>query len=353
MRVPEASAHGSEVQVLSRTVRSLAALIGVVVVAVAAFTVVLSQRPTIGGPAGQAPEATASRSPLSGAIPTPASSTGPESEVDAATAPAPVHLVGAGDIATCNSDGAEQTAKLLDSIKGTVFTLGDNAYDNGSKQEYASCYDPTWGRHLDRTRPAPGNHEYNTAGAAGYFGYFGDRAGPGTRGYYAYTRGAWRIYALNSNCTRIGGCGKGSAELRWLKADLAAHPSKCVLAYWHHPRYSSGEHGNNTSMDAIWDTLYRGRVELVLAGHDHDYERFAPKNDVGKKDVARGITSFVVGSGGTERFYRFTDIKAGSVARQSNTWGVLRLTLSTTGWSSQFIPVAGGTYTDTASGACR
>jgi hypothetical protein len=286
--------------------------------------------------------------PTSGSTPSPATAT----PVSAPTATPTVTLVGAGDIAGCNSDTDTQTAALVEAIQGTVFTLGDNAYEDGKRSEFDNCYDPTWGRFKERTRPSPGNHDYNTAGAAGYFGYFGDSAGPAGRGYYAYDSGAWRIYSLNSMCGEIGGCGAGSAEVQWLRADLAAHASPCSLAYWHHPRYSSGEHGNNASMDEIWDALYDAGVELVLAGHDHSYERFAPMNRAGNVAPGKGITSFVVGTGGRE-FYEFDEILATSRARASGVAGVIELTLRPGGWSSRFVPVPGGGFTDHAQDVCH
>ena len=261
-------------------------------------------------------------------------------------------LVGAGDIADCTSNLDTQTAALVADIEGTVFTLGDNAYEDGTRREFNECYEPTWGRFLDRTRPAPGNHDYNTAGAAGYFAYFGDRAGPEGRGYYAYTRGAWRIYSLNSNCGEIGGCGAASAQLRWLRSDLAEHPSRCALAYWHHPRYSSGRHGNQAFMDPTWNELYDAGIELVLAGHDHSYERFAPMNKAGNLAPDKGITSFVVGTGGRE-FYEFDEILPTSRARATGVAGVIRLTLQPGSWSSTFVPVPGGDFTDRAQDVCH
>jgi hypothetical protein len=267
------------------------------------------------------------------------------------TTAAPVVLVGAGDIAVCGAPGDSQTAALLDGIAGTVFTLGDNAYDNGTRLEYESCYDPTWGRHFDRTMPSPGNHEYNTTGAAGYYDYFGERAGDPDKGYYAYDRGAWRIYALNSNC-QIVACGESSAQVAWLKSDMADHPHECTLAYWHHPRYSSMRHGSQAFTDALWDSLYEAGAEIVLAGHDHGYERFAPMNAAGSLAPGRGIVSFVVGTGGRD-LYEFHDIISTSRRRDATTWGVLQLTLSEGAWSSRFVPVAGKSFTDTASGACH
>lgn len=260
-------------------------------------------------------------------------------------------LVGAGDIADCRSDGDSATSDLLDGIEGTVFTLGDNAYERGSREEFEDCYGPTWGRHLDRTRPAIGNHEYGTAGAAGHFGYFGERAGDLSRGYYAYDRGAWRIYALNSNCEVVA-CDGSSAQVAWLKGDIAANPRQCTLAYWHQPRYSSGRHGSDPSTDSLWRVLYEAGAELVLAGHDHSYERFAPMSWGGDPDADRGVVSFVVGTGGRD-LYEFHEILPTSITRDSATWGVLELTLFADSWSSRFVPVAGQTFTDSASGTCH
>jgi len=272
--------------------------------------------------------------------------------VPATAGPGSAILVGAGDIASCGEAGDEQTAAILDVAPGTVFTLGDNAYEDGTKAEYERCYAPTWGRQLDRTRPSPGNHEYDTRDAAGYFEYFGARAGKGDMGYYAYDLGDWRIYSLNSNCSDTGGCGEGSAELDWLRADLQAHPSRCSLAYWHHPRFSSGEHGDNPVMGPIWNALAEAGTEIVLAGHDHDYERFAPMGGDGAVDTDRGMTSFVVGTGG-KAFRDFQAVVPNSVVRNADTWGVLELVLSASRWSARFIPVAGATFTDQAEGACH
>jgi hypothetical protein len=269
------------------------------------------------------------------------------------TGGAPVILVGAGDIADCDSDGDEATAALLDGIEGTVFTLGDNAYERGSADDYRRCYGPTWGRQLDRTMPVPGNHEYATpGGAAGYFGYFGAAAGDPATGWYAYNAGAWRVYALNSNCAAIGGCDARSAEARWLRDDLAAHPHACVLAMWHHPRFSSGEHGNDPATQALWRALYQANAELVLNGHDHTYERFGPQTPDARDDTEHGIVEIVAGTGGRSH-YDFLHIRANSLVRDNTTYGVLRLILSDGGWTSEFLPVAGGGFTDTASGTCH
>ena len=256
-------------------------------------------------------------------------------------------LVGAGDIASCSSSGDEAVANLIDGIAGTVFTAGDNVYDSGAPTEFTSCYDPSWGRFKARTKAAAGNHDWLTAGAAGYFGYFGY-----SRSYYAYDLGAWRVYVIDSNCSQVGGCGVGSAQYNWLKADLAANPTTCVAAYWHHPRFSSGEHGSTTSVQPIWQVLYDAGAEVVLNGHDHDYERFAPQTPTGAADPGRGLTEFVVGTGG-KNHYAFGPVLANSVVRNADTFGVLKLTLSATGYTWKFVPEAGKSFTDSGSAACH
>ena len=200
----------------------------------------------------------------------------------------PAVLIAAGDIADCTSTGDEATAAILDTLRGTVVVLGDNAYPSGTDANYANCYDPTWGRHKARTRPTPGNHEYRTAGAGGYFRYFGAAAGDPEKGYYSYTLGDWHIVVLNtnSNCADIR-CGTGSAQLGWLRDDLAANPAKCTLAYWHHPRFNSGSHhGNNGNIGPFWRVLYEHGVDVVLNGHEHLYERFAPQSPDAQADPA-------------------------------------------------------------------
>jgi hypothetical protein len=263
-------------------------------------------------------------------------------------------LVGAGDIASCASTGDEATANLLDMIGGTVFTLGDNAYDNGTATEFTDCYGPSWGQVgiKSRTRPTSGNHDYNTAGAAGYYGYFGAAAGDPTKGYYAYDAGAWRIYVLNSNCTVVA-CAAGSTQEQWLRADLAANPHACVAAMWHHPRFSSGNtHGSSSTVQALYQALYDFNAELILAGHEHNYERFAPQTPTGALDNLRGIVEYVVGTGGRSH-YGFGAPIPNSLVRDGVTSGVLRLALSANGWQFLFIPVAGQTFTDSGSGTCH
>ena len=235
--------------------------------------------------------------------------------------------------------------------KRQVFTAGDNAYETGSLANYADCYDPTWGAFADRTWPVPGNHEYGTPGAAGYFDYFGARAGTVGAGWYAYDLGGWRIYALNSNCAVVG-CAAGSAQEQWLRADLAASPRACVLAYWHHPRFSSGEHGNDPEVAPLWDALYEAGAEVIVNGHDHDYERFAPQTPTGEANSATGIREFVVGTGGAA-LRAFSTVRANSQVRNSATYGVVKLTLSPTGYAWQFVAAGSGTFRDSGSSTCH
>ena len=263
-----------------------------------------------------------------------------------------VTLVGAGDIASCAYNRDEATAKLLDNIAGTVFTTGDNAYPSGTSTQYQNCYDPTWGRHKTRTRPSPGNHNYATAGAAGYYQYFGAAAGPSGKGYYSYNRGDWHIVVLNSMCENIGGCSATSPQAQFLRNDLAANPRRCTLAYWHHPLFSSGQHGNNPNMRPAFQILYDNNADLVINGHDHDYERFAPQTPSGTLDRSQGIREIVVGTGGAG-LRPFATIRPNSQVRNANTWGVLKLTLTADNYSWQFVPVAGKTFTDSGTTSCH
>lgn len=253
-------------------------------------------------------------------------------------------LVGAGDISTCGSVGDTATANLVKGIPGTVFTAGDNVYNSGTSAEFANCYNPTWGAFKARTRPAPGNHDYGTAGATGYYAYFGVAAGPAGKGFYAYDLGQWRIYSLNSEII-------STEELNWLENDLDVNPRPCVMAYWHHPLFSSGQHGNDASVKPLWDLLYAAGAELVITGHDHDYERFAPQTPAGAADASTGIREVVVGTGGAgER--GFSSVQPNSQVRNATSWGVVVLQLSDTGYTGTFRP-ASGTFTDSFSGTCH
>jgi Big-like domain-containing protein/calcineurin-like phosphoesterase family protein len=259
-----------------------------------------------------------------------------------------VVFVGAGDVADCSNDNDEATARLLDGIPGTVFAAGDNAYPNGTAADFATCYEPTWGRHKARTRPSPGNHEYNTPGAGPYYAYFGANAGPAGRGYYSYDLGDWHIISLNSNISMAA----GSAQEQWLRADLAVSTRLCTLAYWHHPRFSSGSHGSSTASRPLWQALYDADADVTVVGHDHNYQRFAPQTPDGVADAVRGIRQFVAGMGGRSHYAFGTPI-ANTEAYNTDTYGVLKFTLSANSYTWEFIPVAGRTYTDSGSGTCH
>ena len=262
-------------------------------------------------------------------------------------------LVGAGDIADCkNLTGAEATTKLLDQISGTVMAVGDLAYPEGSKENF-TCHDKTWGRARFRTRPAPGNHEFHVAGATPYFDYFGVLAGDPKIGYYSYDLGSWHIIVLNSECKDVGGCEASSPQERWLRADLASHRVACTLAYWHKPLFSSGgAHGNDLSVKPLWDALYDANADVVINGHDHDYERFAPQTPDGAPDSVRGIREFVVGTGGKSH-RPFGAPKPNSEVRDATAFGVLKLTLEANSYDWQFIPEEGKNFTDSGSGVCH
>ena len=272
--------------------------------------------------------------------------------VDRPAQAASVVMVGAGDIAKCSSTGDEATAKLLDNIPGTVFTTGDNAYESGTAAAFNDCYEPTWGRHKARTKPTVGNDEYETAGASGYFDYFGSAAGDPKKGYYSYNRGDWHVVALNSMCEKVGGCGATSPMVTWLKNDLAANPENCTLAYFHHPLFSSGNNGNHAKMRPTWKALYAANADVVVNGHDHVYERFSPQRPDGTSDTARGIGEFVVGTGGASHG-KFVTIKRNSQVRNATTYGVLKLTLNPTSYAWKFVPVPGKTFTDSGTTSCH
>ena len=261
-------------------------------------------------------------------------------------------LITAGDVAECGSDGDTATAALVAGIDGTVALLGDAVYSSGTGQEFAECFAPTWGQFKDRTRPAPGNHDYQTQDASGYFGYFGAAAGNTGEGWYSYDLGEWHIVVLNSNCDHVG-CTTGSPQVDWLQSDLAAHPGACTLAYWHHPRFSSGSHhGGDEAMAPIWSVLFDAGADVVLAGHEHNYERFAPLDAAGRLDLTNGIRSFVVGTGGRSH-YGFGRPEPGSEVRESDTYGVLALTLHPGGYEWTFVPVSGETFRDEGTALCH
>jgi hypothetical protein len=247
----------------------------------------------------------------------------------------------------CGLPGAEATARLLDRIAGTVFTTGDNAYPSGTETDFRTCYGPTWGRHRERTRPTPGNHDYETPGAAAYFAYFGANAGPPGLGYYTYTAGSWQVIALNSEID----VGAGSPQGLWLRSILQQGGAICSVAYWHRPLFNSGQHGESGDLRAVWRVLSEFGVDLVINGHEHFYERFAPQTPDGVLDRARGIRQFTVGTGGGH----LLPVAAGRANSEmiGSAWGVLVLTLNDGSYQWEFRPVAGASFSDTGVGECH
>jgi acid phosphatase type 7 len=271
-----------------------------------------------------------------------------EAPADAAPASSDPVLVGAGDIASCVWFADRLTGRMLDSIPGTVFTVGDNVYQTGTAAQYRDCYEPVWGRVRDRTRPAVGNHDLKTDGGGPYAAYFGDRAGAKGKFYYSYDLGTWHIIVFNSNSEKYFDA--QSEQMAWLREDLAAHPVACVLAYGHHPRFGSGERGLERRMKPLWDLLYAAGADVVLAGHEHFYERFAPQTPDGKLDTVRGIREFIVGTGGAP-FYSIKQRMPNSEVI-SRTHGLLKLTLHEGSYDWEFIPVPGRKFTDRGTGRC-
>lgn len=268
----------------------------------------------------------------------------------------PASFIGAGDIALCGTRPASEStavrtaALLAANPTAAVFALGDNVYDSGTVIEYRDCYGPTWGAFRDRTYPAPGNHEYQTPAADGYFAYFGAQAGPDRRGYYSFDLGSWHIVSLNSNIDAVA----GSPQQTWLRADLAAHRGqRCTLAYWHHPVFSSSSvHGNDPKMADIWQTLQQFGADVVLAGHDHGYERFAPQTFDATPDAQHGLREFVVGTGGATP-YAFAASQLNSEVRIENTYGVLRFALREGSYEWEFLPVAANGSWDSGQALCN
>jgi acid phosphatase type 7 len=289
--------------------------------------------------AGDSTDASPSSGPTASPLPTPV----PDSR--------PQVVYAAGDLADC-PDLGPAVADLIQNPRSLVLALGDIVHPGGALHEYRRCFDPGWGDLKARTRPVPGNHDYRTPGAAGYFAYFGALAGEPSRGYYSFDLGWWHIIAINSVCQPIGGCRERSPQIQWLEADLAAHPAACTLAYWHHPRFSSGDGVALPRTATLWQVLYAAGADVILNGHDHDYERFAPQDPAGRSDPQRGIREFVVGTGGANLTPRLR------VAPNSERWtgdshGVLELTLRRGEFDWRFIAAETGEVIDRGTDRCH
>ncbi len=268
-------------------------------------------------------------------------------------------LVGAGDITSCSQSNDSATARLLGNISGTVFTLGDNVYPYGSAANFRDCYGPTWGKYKKRTKPTLGNHEYydenynSTTFARSYFDYFGARAGARGKGYYSYDRGSWHIVALNSNCDKVGGCGRRSAQGRWLRNDLANNPSRCTLAYFHRPLYSTGTNVAGPQVKAFWRMLHERKADVIVNGHAHRYERFAPMTPSGTRS-ANGIRQIVAGTGGAEGGGEISHADAPNLQRvKIDVYGVLKLSLRSDSYEWKFVRAAGKAFTDSGTTNCH
>lgn len=270
----------------------------------------------------------------------------------------PQIILAAGDIADCRKlapelTKSEKTAELIETVlaqdnKALVLSLGDNTYPIGKASEFNECYEKTWGRFKQRTLPSPGNHEYGIPLAQGYYHYFDELAGPDRRGYYKKTFGNWLLLSLNSNI-------RGQAmqeQLTWLRKELQENKSTCTLAFWHHPVFSSGGHGNNEVMKKIWELLASHKADIVLASHDHNYERFTPLDARGFRDDRNGIRSFVVGTGGATLTPMFLP-KSTTEIRDNDAHGILKLQLYSTGYEWEFIPIAGQTFKDQGQALCH
>lgn len=336
---------------------------GLLVVATIGWLAVLAGLAAFVGSIGSVPSATPPSATGSMALDSPLPSAvegSPEPTQSAAATPAPsvtagpatVTLVGAGDIASCGLDGDEGTAHLVAAIPGAVFTAGDNAYENGTAAEFAECFDPTWGAFINRIRPAAGNHDWNTASAAGYLDYFGDAAtNDDGRTWYSYALGAWHVIVLDSDCAKVGGCGPDSEQGAWLAADIAGSDARCSIAIWHHPRYSSGYHGNILTSAPLWQAVAAAGVDIVINGHDHDYERFAPQDANGNASP-EGTREIVAGTGGAAlRPFPGANVP-NSLVRSSIAFGVLQLTLQPSGYTWQFRSTD-GSFSDQGSAACH
>jgi acid phosphatase type 7 len=277
----------------------------------------------------------------------------------------PAVLIGAGDISVCGLQGDDQTAALVAQLieqypQAQVFTAGDNAQLNGEMYEYTDCYAQSWGRFAGRIHPSPGNHDWYIEEGSAYFSYFGTAAGRFGLGYYSYNLGGWHIVALNSNCSATGcavcnshGCSQDSVQLEWLKRDLAAHHQPCTLLYWHHPLRTSGIVPVSPNAGPFWQAAAEAGAEIVVNGHDHHYERFAPLDAQGKVDTARGIRSFIVGTGGAWLFPLGVKPLAVTEVRNNDTFGVILFKLFPGHYEWEFHPVAGKTFTDSGAGACH
>jgi hypothetical protein len=314
-----------------------------------------------------APSVPGSATPVAGASGPPVTSGAPASGPTPGAGAAPRTswtVLSSGDVANCFNNipgdpssgqhpgaGAVLTTNLIKSLLPVddLIVQGDLAYESGTTAEFRDCYEPTWGQFRAFSHPAPGNHEYGTPGAAGYFAYWGAQAGPGGHGYYSYDLGPWHIVSLNSESDLAA----GGAQAKWLRADLAGHATTCTLAFWHKPRFSNDAvHGDDPGVAPLFSILYDNRVDVLLQGHAHVYERWAELAPNGTPAPGRGVRAFVVGTGGAETMAVKAN-RPGEEVSQGNVNGVLRLTLTSAGYAWSFLPADGSTFSDSGTGTCH
>jgi acid phosphatase type 7 len=266
--------------------------------------------------------------------------------------PAAVYLTGAGDISFCDLDTDEETAALLEDVPGLIFTLGDTQYDGSTYDTYMNCFDKSWGKYKDRMIPVVGNHEYENPNAAGFYDYFDNELDPERRGYYSMNIGAWHVIVLNSQCDEVGGCGIFSPQVQWLENDLVNDEHLCTLALWHQPRFSTGYHGPDKGMDTIWRMIVEYDVDLVLNGHEHSYERFAPMDENGNTDLSDGTRQIIVGTGGSPLRHQYME-NLSSIVFNDTAYGVLQLKLDYGTYEWIFMPTEQNGFFDDGTGYCH
>lgn len=321
----------------------------------ATFTATVTPTPTSTSTPTPTPTATFTATPTATQTPTSTPTSTPTQTPTSTPTPEPASFfVGAGDIAICGNPGAELTGRLMQGMPAdaVLFTLGDNSNQQGTLEQYQQCFEPYWGEFKNRLHPAAGNHDMNS-GISDYSAYFGSAAGEAGKFYYSYNVGTWHVVVLNSQCgLHADGCNSDPAQLQWLQQDLANNSARCTIAYWHFPRFTSGTQLPWPRVGPFWDLLYADGAEIVMNGHDHHYERFAPMNPAGQIDEANGIREFIVGTGGAYMIPLPDTVAENSEYRQDESFGLLALILYSDRYEWQFIDV-NGNLLDYGEGYCH
>ena len=351
-RVPAVSTGRRRLTVLGRGVR-VSRRISVLPVAASPPAAAPAPAPSQPPPPVLVPPPIATPTPVPAAVPDPIIAAAGDVACDPS---ASSYNGGSGTSSACRQRATSN--QLVDKGLTAVLVLGDLQYEDASYSNFLRSFDRSWGRAKSLLRPVPGNREYETGRASGYFDYFNGRgavtgqAADRRRGYYSFDLGRWHIVALNSNCDAVGGCGRGSTQYEWLRDDLARSSARCTLAYFHHPRFTSGAAGGSTAVGAFWDLLDDDGADVILSGHAHGYERFAPQTPEGSLDRRRGIRQFVVGTGGNS-LEPFLSSQSHTETRNNSTYGVLKMRLGAAGYGWRFEPAAGYSYTDSGSASCH